>query len=78
MSGWADGIHLNVRPEKAIACLLVLVDVWAVGGEELVALEDGYRKSGQSCAGPLRDCARLRMRTGPGSVTGLLFLEGLG
>ncbi len=63
VSGWADGIHLNVRLEEAKACVLVLVGVWADDSEELVALKDGYRESGESWADLLRDCARPGMRT---------------
>ncbi|MEY9484237.1 putative transposase [Streptomyces calvus] len=54
---WADGIHLNVRPEEAKACVLVLVGVRADGSKELVALKDGYRESADFWA-DLRDCAR--------------------
>jgi transposase-like protein len=59
---WAGGIHLNVRLEEARACVLVLVGVRADGSKELVALEDGYRESGESWADLLRDCARRGMR----------------
>ncbi|QRX89924.1 IS256 family transposase [Streptomyces noursei] len=59
---WADGIHLNVRPEEAKACVLVLIGVRADGSKELVALKDGYRESGESWADLLRDCARRGMR----------------
>ncbi|MER8162410.1 IS256 family transposase [Streptomyces sp. NPDC094472] len=59
---WADGIHLNVRLEEARACVLVLIGVRADGSKELVALEDGYRESGESWADLLRDCARRGMR----------------
>ncbi|MFF0109599.1 IS256 family transposase [Streptomyces hirsutus] len=59
---WADGIHLNVRLEEAKACVLVLVGVRADGSKELVALQDGYRESGESWADLLRDCARRGMR----------------
>ncbi|MFE9009170.1 IS256 family transposase [Streptomyces sp. NPDC007875] len=59
---WADGIHLNVRLEEARACVLVLIGVRADGSKELVALEDGYRESGEPWADLLRDCARRGMR----------------
>ncbi|MEU2978670.1 IS256 family transposase [Streptomyces hirsutus] len=59
---WANGIHLNVRLEEAKACVLVLVGVRADGSKELVALQDGYRESGESWADLLRDCARRGMR----------------
>lgn len=41
---------------------LVLVGVRADGSKELVALQDGYRESGESRADLLRDCARRGMR----------------
>lgn len=59
---WADGIHLNVRLEEARACVLVLIGVRADGSKELVALQDGYRESGESWADLLRDCTRRGMR----------------
>ncbi|MFC9949145.1 IS256 family transposase [Streptomyces prasinus] len=59
---WADGIHLNVRLEEAKACVLVLIGVRADGSKELVALQDGYRESGESWADLLRDCAHRGMR----------------
>lgn len=72
VSGWADGIHLNVRLEEAKACVLVLVGVWADGSEELVALKDDYRESGESWADLLRVRPPGDAYPGPGSVTGLL------
>lgn len=59
---WADGIHLNVRLEEAEACVLVLIGVRADGSKELVALQDGYRESGESWADLPRDCARRGLR----------------
>lgn len=55
---WADGIHLNVRLEKARACVLVLIGVRADGSKELVALKDGYRESGEACAPGARGWGR--------------------
>ena len=59
---WADGVHLKVRLEQAKACVLVMVGVRADGSKELIALEEGYRESGESWANLLRDCARRGMR----------------
>lgn len=42
--------------------VLVLIGVRADGSKELVALKDGYRESGESWAGLLRDCVRRGMR----------------
>lgn len=59
---WADGVHLKIRLEEAKAAVLVLMGVRADGGEELIAIADGYRKSGEAWAGLLRDYARRGMR----------------
>jgi putative transposase len=59
---WADGVHLKVRLEEAKACVLVLLGVRADGRKELMALDSGYRESGESWANLLRDAARRGMR----------------
>jgi putative transposase len=59
---WADGVHLRVRLEETKACVLVMVGVRADGSKELIALEAGYRESGESWANLLRDAARRGMR----------------
>jgi putative transposase len=59
---WADGVHLKVRLDQAKACVLVMVGVRADGSKELIALEEGYRESGESWANLIRDCARRGMR----------------
>jgi putative transposase len=59
---WADGVHLKVRLEQAKACVLVMVGVRADGSKELIALDEGYRESGESWANLLRDAARRGMR----------------
>jgi putative transposase len=59
---WADGVHLKVRLEEAKACVLVLLGVRADRRKELIALDSGYRESGESWANLLRDAARLGMR----------------
>ena len=52
---WVDGIHFNVRLEDDRLCTLVVIGVKSDGTKELVALEDGYRESGESWASVLRD-----------------------
>jgi len=59
---WADGVHLKVRLDQAKACVLVMVGVRADGSKELIALDEGYRESGESWANLLRDAARRGMR----------------
>jgi putative transposase len=59
---WADGVHLKVRLDQAKACVLVMVGVRADGSKELVALDEGYRESGESWANLLRDAERRGMR----------------
>jgi len=59
---WADGVHLKVRLDEAKACVLVMVGVRANSSKELIALNEGYRESGESWANLLRDCARRGMR----------------
>ena len=58
---WADGVHLKVRLDEARACVLVMVGVRADGSKELIALDEGYRESGESWANLLRDIARRGM-----------------
>ncbi|MGH3630363.1 MAG: IS256 family transposase, partial [Sciscionella sp.] len=59
---WADGVHLRIRLGEGKACVLVLVGVRADGTKELIAMDEGYRESGESWAGLLRDAARRGMR----------------
>jgi putative transposase len=59
---WADGVHLRIRLGEAKACALVLIGVRADGTKELIAMDEGYRESGESWASLLRDCARRGMR----------------
>jgi putative transposase len=59
---WADGVHLKVRLQEEKACVLVLVGVRADGSKELIAMDSGYRESGESWANLLRDTARRGMR----------------
>jgi putative transposase len=53
---------LKVRLDEAKACVLVLLGVRADGRKELIALDAGYRESGESWANLLRDCALRGMR----------------
>jgi len=55
-------VHLKVRLEEAKACVLVMVGVRADGGKELIAMDSGYRESGESWANLLRDAERRGMR----------------
>jgi transposase-like protein len=55
-------VHLKVRLEEAKASVLVLLGVRADGRKELIALDSGYRESGESWANLLRDAARRGMR----------------
>ena len=59
---WADGVHLRIRLGESKACVLVLIGVRADGTKELIAMDEGYRESGESWAALLRDCARRGMR----------------
>jgi transposase-like protein len=59
---WADGVHLKIRLEEARACVLVLIGVRADGSKELIAMDEGYRESGESWANLLRDAERRGMR----------------
>lgn len=59
---WADGMHVNVRPEETELCLLVLIGVRADGRKALVGLTDGYREATGSWADLLRECKRRGMR----------------
>jgi hypothetical protein len=59
---WADGVHLRIRLGESKACVLVLIGVRADGTKELIAMDEGYRESGESWAAVLRDCARRGMR----------------
>jgi transposase-like protein len=58
----ADGVHLRIRLGEVKACVLVLIGVRADGNKELIAMDEGYRESGESWASLLRDCARRGMR----------------
>jgi putative transposase len=59
---WAGGVHLKVRLDRAKACVLVMVGARADGSKELIALDEGYRESGESWPNLLRDCSRRGMR----------------
>ena len=51
-----------IRLGESKACVLVLIGVRADGTKELIALDEGYRESGESWAGLMRDGARRGMR----------------
>ena len=53
---------MTIRLEEAKACVLVLIGVPADGRKELIAMDAGYRESGESWANLLRDAARRGMR----------------
>jgi len=51
-----DGVNVSVRlGEDDRLCLLVVIGVREDGAKELLAIEDGYRESGDSWAAVLRD-----------------------
>ena len=52
---FADGVHFRIRLEEDRLCALVLIGVLEDGSKELVAVEDGYRESGESWLAVLRD-----------------------
>ena len=54
--GSDEMVQLKVRLDEVKACVLVMVGVRADGGKELIALDEGYRESGESWANMLRDC----------------------
>jgi transposase-like protein len=58
---WVDGIHFNVRLEDDRLCTLVMIGVRPDGSKELVAVEDGYRESGESWSTVLRGLKRRGM-----------------
>jgi putative transposase len=59
---WADGIHFTIRLEDERLCAFALIGVRPDGSKEVVALEDGYRESAESCRAVLRDLKRRGMR----------------
>ena len=61
---WVDGIYSNVRMDDRL-CLLVIVGVTENGCKELVAVEDGYRESGDSWYELLSDLRTRGLETGP-------------
>ena len=67
---FADGVHVSVRlGEDKRLCLLVIIGVREDGRKELLAVEDGYRESGDSWAEVLRDL-KSRGISEPKLVTG--------
>jgi len=45
---WADGVYFNIRSDDTKQCILVISGVTEHGRKEFIAIEDGYRESGQS------------------------------
>lgn len=62
---WADGIYAGLRGEDEKLCLLVLLGVNQDGQKEIIALEDGYRESGDSWKVVLRDLKDRGLKQGP-------------
>ena len=58
---WADGVHFNIRLEGNRLTCLVLIGVRRDGTKELIALEDGYRESGEAWFTLLRELKRRGM-----------------
>jgi putative transposase len=52
---WADGVYLGAGLEKEKTALLCILGAREDGEKELLAMESGYRESGESWAGVLRD-----------------------
>jgi transposase-like protein len=52
----ADGAYFNIRLERARQCILALLGATAEGNKELIAIQDGERKSEQSWREVLLDC----------------------
>ena len=59
---WVDRIHFNVRLDDDRLCTLVMIGARPDGTKELIAIEDGYRESGESWKTILRDLKRRGMR----------------
>jgi len=55
---WVDGVHFNIRLEDDRLCTLVMIGARPNGEKELLAVEDGYRESGESWKALLRDLKR--------------------
>ena len=56
---WVDGVHLNLRLADDRLCTLVMIGARPNGAKELLAVEDGYRESGETgrrCCADLERC----------------------
>jgi transposase-like protein len=62
---FADGIYLKAGLEHEKKILLVVIGVRADGRKELLAIEEGYRKSRESWAQVLRSLRERRMTEPP-------------
>ena len=67
---WADGVYFNIRGDEARQCILVIVGVDVHGIKEFVAIEDGYRESGQGWLEVLSSCKQRGLKIGPELAVG--------
>jgi len=67
---WADGIYCGIRGEDEKMCLLVVLGVTETGKKELVALDDGYRESGDSWGTLLRSLVERGLKHAPTVAVG--------
>jgi len=58
---WVDGVHFNIRLEDDPLCTPVMSGARPNGEKELLAVEDGYRESAESCKAVLRELKRRGM-----------------
>lgn len=76
---WVDGVYIKAGLEKAKSALLVIIGGLSNGQKVILAVEPGYRESGESWAEVLRDlkrrglnCPRLVMGDGHLGIWGAL------
>jgi putative transposase len=62
---WVDGIHVNVRLDDEVSCILVVMGADSTGKKELLAVSDGYRESKAAWREILLDLKRRGMEQGP-------------
>ena len=62
---WVDGIYLQARMESEKNCILVIVGVDEYGKKEVVAIDDGFRKSKESWQGLLLDLKSRGLKHAP-------------
>jgi len=66
---WADGVYSKVRMDDKL-CLLVIIGATVDGKKELVAVEDGFRESGDSWYALMTDLRARGLAEGPSLATG--------